>query len=108
MKSALFLLWAKLRAVLRRIVLSALHANDPWERDRFVDLSSPTLKLLIEQAEANEENERGTMICWSYFRDRVAEQRELRTEPEFQKRKRLIRARLDKLQARKASMRLIC
>lgn len=105
MKAVLFLAWAQVRAMLRRALLSMLHANDPWDGE--LDLSSPTLQLLIAKAEANEERERGSMICWSYFRDRVAERRELRTETEFQKRKRLIRARLDKINGRVSSMRLV-
>src|SRR5262245_27924202 len=86
------------RACLRRLWLELVAADRPWDQD-VVDLNHPTLKLLIEQAEAAAELEIGAMVCWSYSRDRVVERRELSCESAFKKYERLARAAKDRERA---------
>lgn len=95
------------RGTLRAVWLELQHFNDPLDRDTPIDVTRPAVKRMIARARLERMREAGAMVCWSYFRDRVAERRELRTESDFEKRKRLIRARLDKINAKKAAMRLV-
>lgn len=84
----------RLRGYGRALWLGLTHTNDPWDRE--LDLQSPALRLMIARAIRAERQERGSMICWSYSRDRVVERRELLCESEFQKGDRLHRARIDR------------
>lgn len=82
-------------------LLYVIGATEPWDRpaSQFVDVTAPSIQMLILRAEANEAREIGSMICWSYSRDRVVERRELRLEPPDQKLDRLLKAAEDKIRA---------
>lgn len=80
----------------------ALSFGEPWSKqhgDTFVDLNRPTLRLLIAESIRRERRERGSMVCWSYSRDRVVERRELRCESPSLKTWRLLAASHDRARA---------
>jgi hypothetical protein len=87
----------RLRGYLRAAWLYAA-CNDRWDREYALDLKSPALRRMLARAIRAERQERGSMICWSYSRDRVVERRELRCETDEQKRRRLVQAIADRFQ----------
>jgi len=89
-----------LKGYLRAIWIGLAHTSDPWNRDRVLDLESPGLRRMLARAIRAERQERGSMICWSYSRDRIVERRELRCESATHQAWRLTKAYRDRYRMR--------
>lgn len=87
--------WWKIVALVRRLWLAIAHVNEPWD-PMVLDLKSPAVRRMIARALWNERRERYGMVCWSYYRDRAAERRELKLESSEKKAARLVAAFKDR------------
>lgn len=86
--------------------LAQIGAVERWEPSD-IDVTKPAVRKMIARAILDRRREAGAMICWSYSRDRQVERFWLWAETPFQKKKRLIRARLDKATATPRPLRLV-